>query len=379
MECWVRLAALGVLAGFTPPGHACLWDYDTLAMERARMPNALEAITGKFLRHSKAYYQWRVDDRVARIKSDPTAALYDDLGVAYDKLGEHAKAIETAQTCERLYPGRYETAANLGTFLIHAGSLEEGLEHIDRALELNPDAHFGRERYQKLLVEYVLSKRVGGEVVLPLEAAYPEEQFNEHHPRGFAAHCRDRIGKRASDKRAADEYHDALQGVLGMMKFGDFRSPILLEALGDLLLAGHRDADSKRLAARAYLRAGAECRDSLAAEKYQSLAEQAVAIHVVHDSPGMVPCSASSRSGATLGESGETPIVGSRGSSKTKSGGSPRVKTSTRSSPTSTTRPRPSPPQDPGLWVSDLASSTSVSQQPPSRASWSAPTPGMRG
>ena len=36
---------------------ACLWDYDTLKQERARFPDALEVITGKFLRHSPEFYE----------------------------------------------------------------------------------------------------------------------------------------------------------------------------------------------------------------------------------------------------------------------------------------------------------------------------------
>jgi hypothetical protein len=33
--------------------RACIWDRDTLAMERARFPTTLELITGKFLRRTR--------------------------------------------------------------------------------------------------------------------------------------------------------------------------------------------------------------------------------------------------------------------------------------------------------------------------------------
>lgn len=48
MLAWVVIA---------PALVACLWDYDTLAMERSRFPSTLELITGKFLRHSPEFYQ----------------------------------------------------------------------------------------------------------------------------------------------------------------------------------------------------------------------------------------------------------------------------------------------------------------------------------
>ena len=67
---------------------ACLWDSDTLQMERLRFPGVLEIITGKFVRHSRAYYEWRIKDRLKKLAAKPgDPALIDDLAVGYDKLG----------------------------------------------------------------------------------------------------------------------------------------------------------------------------------------------------------------------------------------------------------------------------------------------------
>lgn len=66
---------------------ACLWDYDTIQMERQEFPTALELITGKFLRHSDVYYQWRIEDRTPKLSASPSAELFDDLAVAHEKLG----------------------------------------------------------------------------------------------------------------------------------------------------------------------------------------------------------------------------------------------------------------------------------------------------
>src|SRR5579884_4228255 len=141
----------------------CLWDYDTLAMERLRGPSALELITGKFLRHSPEFYHWRIQDRLRKLHEDPNnLASYDDLAVAYDKTGQYDRALETILAKDGKRVGLYETEANRGTFLIHAGRLEEALEHISEALRINPDAHFGREKYQALLVEYMLERRRRG-------------------------------------------------------------------------------------------------------------------------------------------------------------------------------------------------------------------------
>jgi hypothetical protein len=73
---------------------ACLWDSDTLQMERLRFPGVLEIITGKFVRHSQAYYEWRITDRKKKLESNPgDPALIDDLAVAYAKLGRPEEGI----------------------------------------------------------------------------------------------------------------------------------------------------------------------------------------------------------------------------------------------------------------------------------------------
>jgi tetratricopeptide (TPR) repeat protein len=268
--CRLRLTtALLALALFAPAAVACLWDHDTLMQERSRFPTALELITGKFLRHSPEFYEWRVQDRLKKLEADPKNLSYqDDLAVAYEKLGRHDKAIEVMLAAGAQKPDRYETEANLGTFYIHAGQLETGLAHIDHALRINPDAHFGREKYQKLLVEYLLGKPEADRTRLPLAERVGS---NEEDFAGF-------VGKRLGTGRPKGEARQtSVKGVLGMMRFGNWDSPVLLEALARLL--GTMDAsppedDAKRLAARAYLKASYAVTDSSAKAGYRKLAEQ---------------------------------------------------------------------------------------------------------
>jgi len=138
---------LPIIALFPVVALACIWDYDTLRQERAGFPDTLELITGKFLRHSPEFYEWRIKDRGEKLKKEPNnLAYHDDLAVAYSKVGRTNEAIATIEAKEKIKPGLYETYANLGTFYILAGDLEKGLPYIDQALAINPDAHFGREK-----------------------------------------------------------------------------------------------------------------------------------------------------------------------------------------------------------------------------------------
>lgn len=266
-----RLLLLVLLPLVATPALACLWDYDTLAMERTRFPEIHELIAGKFLRHSEAFYRWRVEDRKAKLAEKPgDLRLTDDLAVALDKLGKSDEAAALMRESLAKDADRYETHANLGTFLIHGGKLEAGLEHLERAVEINPDAHFGRERYQILLVRYVLDRKGEGELTLPLRRA----------GKGFAEF----LAKQKDERLEAEDIQAAIKGVSGMLRFGFHDSPILHEALGDLLCHGYRK-DAKRLGTRAYLRAsqGAAKRERFtsAAVAYKKLAGEALMMQTV--------------------------------------------------------------------------------------------------
>jgi tetratricopeptide (TPR) repeat protein len=264
------LTTLLALASLSLPSAAlaCLWDVDTLRMERSRFPDTLELITGKFLRHSKEFYEWRIRDRLEKLQGDSdNYAYYDDLAVAYDKTGQHQKAIETMLEKDKIRPGLYETEANLGTFYIHAGQLEKGLEHIDRALRINLDAHFGREKYQRLLVEYILTRRHDGVRSPPLWRDLSKETAK--HVTSFREFL---VGKQNPPRWTEADRKAARQGILGMMKFGNHESPVLLEALANLL--GSHPEDAKRLAARAYLKGSYEVGDEAARLAYREMARE---------------------------------------------------------------------------------------------------------
>jgi tetratricopeptide (TPR) repeat protein len=231
-----RVLAAAVLLVVPGLSFACLWDYDTLKQERSRFPDTLEIITGKFLRHSPEFYEWRIKDRLAKLKTDPSnPALHDDLAVAYAKTGQYAKAIATMEALEKIAPERYETYSNLGTFHFLAGDIPKALPLIDKALAINPDAHFGREKYQRWLGEYILQPTPRPSFSIFLE------------------------GKR-NHVLSLEDIQECVKALLGMMRFADHDNPYLLLALADMVtVADHGrypELDGKRLGARAVLRTG---------------------------------------------------------------------------------------------------------------------------
>ncbi len=240
-----------------PVAQACLWDEDTLAAEQARFPRYIDLITGNFPRHSKEFHQWRIAETRKQLEANPKLlSPYDDLAVSQHKLGDHVAACDTMKTKESLQPGIYETYSNMGTFLIYTGELPKALEFIDKALAINPQAHFGREKYQKWLIEWVMSG-----MALPDHFELVGERGGIV-PFGYAALV---LSKQdASNRKAMPDAvrNEALKGIAGMMRFADFDNPILLEALGDLLCAGKGETNATHLACLSYLHASGKTTDA---------------------------------------------------------------------------------------------------------------------
>ncbi len=89
-------------------------------------------------------------------------------------------------------------------------------------------------------------------------------------PHGFEVFLAAKFG--AQHLETADA-QVAVHAVLGMMRFGKHDSPILCEALGDLLNAPNSAADAKLLATRAYLMAAHASKDRSARAAYEEMAE----------------------------------------------------------------------------------------------------------
>lgn len=220
----------------------CLWDSDTLDTELRGLPEAFDLVVGRWHRHGDAYYEARVDRLAGR--SDLGLPDFDDLAVAYERLDRRDEAIATMEAKaealdaspdeEHLY--RYH--ANLGTFHAHAGRYDEALRELERAVEINPDAHFGREEFQILLIRYVR------------EAQDRPRTWESH---GFLGHFGYPLRPRwfydrpdapedawPEGARAAPSWDEAHEAVAGMLRFGGLEGPELYRSLGDLYLsAGH--------------------------------------------------------------------------------------------------------------------------------------------
>lgn len=178
MRC--ALVTFAFLVGLPLSVTACLWDRDTPAEEAKGMPEVVAVLTGRFERNPPLYYEMRLARVALHLQSHPDdLAAYDDAGVACDRLGLGDEAISWMDkkrveldkldaSRPEVREHRYRYHANLGTFLVHRWAsqgadrarideVEAACEEIARALEINPDAHFGREKYQLQAMKWIVS------------------------------------------------------------------------------------------------------------------------------------------------------------------------------------------------------------------------------
>jgi tetratricopeptide (TPR) repeat protein len=228
----VSMRWLGVILGIslaTSSAMACYNDIDTNLTELRDNLDVTKAIIGRFTIYPREYYRRRIEIQSAILKKDPNnLEAYDNISVAYDRVGDGDSALKWIREKRKHLANApknqlYSTEANEGTFLIvrwirghKPGDLTDAIEsekHIAKALEINPNAHFGREFAQLYSIQAMI-----------------ECGKNEHWETSFA----DTLIKIA-DKNRID--HKKLRfGIAGMMVLGAaWNMPAMIQAIANLV------------------------------------------------------------------------------------------------------------------------------------------------
>lgn len=132
-----------------------MWDSDTLADEKKARPTMATAILGNppNLGDPAKLRQRITELKSNRRENDP--AWWNDLAGAHIRLGESKLAAELLESVVTRFPDDYGVHANLGTAYHLLGRYQEAEKEIARDLEINPDAHFGLEKYHLALLQYL--------------------------------------------------------------------------------------------------------------------------------------------------------------------------------------------------------------------------------
>jgi tetratricopeptide (TPR) repeat protein len=214
--------AVGVALVATPTAHACLWDYDTFKEEGLGKAELTQVLKGELRKHSKAFYEAKVTYTRAIVDAGSAAKeRYDDLAVALAKTGKLDDAIAVLVDKEKKFPGEYTTEANLGTFLAMKGDIKGALEHVKKGLEINPDAHFGREAVQVKLLEHMD------------RLAADKDLAKKDNFLGLSMKAEDVLVSAMTAKTRDKDLDKTIQGIVGLIRFGDAQDiPDVWFALG---------------------------------------------------------------------------------------------------------------------------------------------------
>lgn len=215
-------------------GKACLWDSDTLAMEAQGRIEVLETVLGWYDRFPPLYYEKRLERVTREVAQTPDKLeLYDDAGVACDKLGKVDEAIEwmkkkeaamASLPADKAKEHRYRYLANLGTFHAHRwvktpdreqtpADIDLAIRLITEAIKINPDAHFGREKTQLVLLQWLREPQKG-----------PLSKFDSDSLMRQALGC-------FSDLLKAHPELDAVKGLCGIIQIGAGQDSVDLHLL----------------------------------------------------------------------------------------------------------------------------------------------------
>eukprot|EP00913_Durusdinium_trenchii_P023356 g21934.t1 len=127
--------------------RACLQQYGTDKDGNARVFGAKHVVTVDLLKsRRKPKSHWKALLRSAGAGTDtPHYTVRNDLAVAMIHVGRTDEAISILKQIEVEEPGKYETAANLGTACELIGKNRDALNWIKEGMRRNPNSHSGTE------------------------------------------------------------------------------------------------------------------------------------------------------------------------------------------------------------------------------------------
>jgi hypothetical protein len=131
-------------------------DADSLAYEKSRSKDLASAILGE---PSSADDPQKLRLRIADLevhRDETNANWWNNLAGAYLRLNQPAEAVKILKPVVVKFPNDYGIHANLGTAYHLLGRYADAEKEIARDLEINPDAHFGVEKYHLALLQYLL-------------------------------------------------------------------------------------------------------------------------------------------------------------------------------------------------------------------------------
>ena len=148
---WVWLMVLTTI-----PACGCIWDADTLSHEKSRSKDLASAILDNAPAPDEPE---KIRARIAELnahKDETNPEWLNNLAGAYLRLNQPAEAVKILEPVAAKFTNDYGVHANLGTAYHLLSRYADAEKEIARDLEINPNAHFGLEKYHLALLQYLV-------------------------------------------------------------------------------------------------------------------------------------------------------------------------------------------------------------------------------
>ena len=150
-----RVVAFVIFAVLSSRSDACIWDRDSVAEEKKKSPELAAVILGP---PPAPVATAPLEARIKHLEAEPnetSAGWLNDLAGAYLRLGKAREVVQLLEPVVSRFPNDYGIHANLGTAYHLLGRYKEAEREIARDLQINPNGHFGLEKYHLALLQYL--------------------------------------------------------------------------------------------------------------------------------------------------------------------------------------------------------------------------------
>ena len=135
---------------------ACIWDAQSLSHEKSRTHDLAQTILGESqIQENTNQLRARLKELEANRK-ESDVNWWNNLAGTYLRLNQSQDAVNLLEPVVGKFPEDYGIHANLGTAYHLLGRYQDAEKEIARDLEINPNAHFGLEKYHLALLQYLI-------------------------------------------------------------------------------------------------------------------------------------------------------------------------------------------------------------------------------
>lgn len=133
----------------------CIWDAQSFSHEKARSHDLATTILGEPQISENTNQLRATIKELEANRRENDVNWWNNLAGAYLRLNQPQDAVTLLEPVVGKFPDGYGIHANLGTAYHLLGRYQEAEKEIARDLEINPDAHFGLEKYHLALLQYL--------------------------------------------------------------------------------------------------------------------------------------------------------------------------------------------------------------------------------